>query len=164
MGVGVLVFVIVFIFVALRAALVVPAQSAYLVERMGKYQRTLYAGTHLIIPFIEVIRYRVPLGKTGIELPRKSYLTGDAHEIGIESVVFLSVVDARRACYGVADYTAAITELVNSLLRSELGQLHLDSLLKDRGQTAANVLSQLEKATEPWGIAVQNYEIKTITP
>ena len=165
---GALVVFLVLAFVALfvisRTAVVVPQQSAYIVERLGKYRGTLQAGFHILTPFVDVVRYKHSLKETAVDIPEQVCITRDNVQVHVDGVLYLKVLDPERASYGVTDYLFAITQLAQTALRSEVGKIDLDRTFEERTHINNQVVSELDKATEPWGIKVLRYEIKNITP
>jgi regulator of protease activity HflC (stomatin/prohibitin superfamily) len=151
-------------FVIARTAVVVPQQSAYVVERLGRYSGTLSAGFHILVPFIDVIRYRHSLKETAVDIPEQVCITRDNVQVHVDGVLYLQVINPERASYGVADYLFAITQLAQTTLRSEIGKIELDRTFEERTHINVQVVNELDKATEPWGIKVLRYEIKNITP
>ncbi|MGQ9918497.1 MAG: SPFH domain-containing protein [Bryobacteraceae bacterium] len=168
MEIGALIVVFFLIFLALvviaKTAVVVPQQSAYIVERLGKYSGTLYAGFHILVPFIDVIRYRHSLKEQAIDIPEQICITRDNVRVNIDGVLYLKVLNPERASYGISDYVFAITQLAQTTLRSEIGKIDLDRTFEERTNINASVVTELDKASEPWGVKVLRYEIKTINP
>jgi regulator of protease activity HflC (stomatin/prohibitin superfamily) len=152
------------IFIARRTAIVVPQQSAFIVELLGKYSRTLSAGFHILVPFMENIAYKHSLKERAIDIPEQICITKDNVQVGIDGVLYLQVMDAARASYGISDYNFAISQLAQTTLRSEIGKIDLDRTFEERAKINVNVVSELDKATEPWGVKVLRYEIKNINP
>jgi regulator of protease activity HflC (stomatin/prohibitin superfamily) len=152
------------IVVLFKTAIVVPQQSAFIVERLGKYSKTLHAGFHILVPGIERIAYRHSLKEAAIDIAEQICITRDNVQVGIDGVLYLQVMDPARASYGIADYTFAITQLAQTTLRSEIGKIELDRTFEERGRINTNVVSELDKASEPWGVKVLRYEIKNINP
>jgi regulator of protease activity HflC (stomatin/prohibitin superfamily) len=150
--------------VLFKTAIVVPQQSAFIVERLGKYAKTLHAGFHILIPGVERIAYRHSLKEAAIDIAEQICITKDNVQVGIDGVLYLQVMDPVRASYGIADYTFAITQLAQTTLRSEIGKIELDRTFEERGRINTNVVSELDKASEPWGVKVLRYEIKNINP
>ena len=150
--------------VLLKTAIVVPQQSAFIVERLGKYSSTLHAGFHILFPFIERIAYRHNLKETALDIAEQICITKDNVQVGIDGVLYLQVLDPARASYGIADYHFAISQLAQTTLRSEIGKIDLDRTFEERGKINTNVVSELDKASEPWGVKVLRYEIKNINP
>jgi regulator of protease activity HflC (stomatin/prohibitin superfamily) len=160
----VLVLVILVVIIIAKTAVVVPQQSAYVVERLGKYANTLDAGFHILVPFIDTIRYRHSLKETAVDIPEQICITRDNVQVHVDGVLYLKVLNPERASYGVADYLFAIIQLAQTTLRSEVGKIELDRTFEERTQINLNIVTELDKATEPWGIKVLRYEIKNITP
>jgi regulator of protease activity HflC (stomatin/prohibitin superfamily) len=160
----VLVLAVFVAYVIARTAVVVPQQSAFVVERLGRYSGTLGAGFHLLLPFIDVIRYRHSLKETAVDIPEQVCITRDNVQVHVDGVLYLQVINPERASYGVADYLFAISQLAQTTLRSEIGKIELDRTFEERTHINVQVVNELDKATEPWGIKVLRYEIKNITP
>ncbi len=155
---------IVVIIIIFKSAVVVPQQNAYVVESLGKYSRTLRAGFHILIPFIERTAYRHSLKELATDIPEQVCITNDNVQVGVDGVIYLQVLDPERASYGITDYTFAITQLAQTTLRSEIGKIALDRTFEERSMINSNVVSELDKASEPWGVKVLRYEIKNINP
>jgi regulator of protease activity HflC (stomatin/prohibitin superfamily) len=159
-----LVLAFLILFVISRTAVVVPQQSAFVVERLGRYRATLDAGFHILLPFIDAIRYRHSLKETAIDIPEQICITKDNVQVHVDGVLYLKVMNPERASYGVSDYLFAISQLAQTTLRSEIGKIELDRTFEERMHINLQVVTELDKATEPWGIKVLRYEIKNITP
>jgi regulator of protease activity HflC (stomatin/prohibitin superfamily) len=147
-----------------KTAVVVPQQSAYVVERLGRYSGTLDAGFHILFPFLDAIRYRHSLKEQAVDIAEQTCITRDNVQVAVDGVLYLKVMDPERASYGVTDYTFAISQLAQTTLRSEVGKIELDRTFEERTAINAAVVSELDKASEPWGVKVLRYEIKNITP
>ena len=160
----VIVVAILVVIVLARTATVVPQQSGYVVEYLGRYNRTLQAGFHILFPFVERIAYKHNLKEQAIDIPEQISITKDNVQVGVDGVLYLQVLDASRASYGITNYNFAITQLAQTTLRSEIGKIELDRTFEERATINANVVSELDKASAPWGIKVLRYEIKNITP
>ncbi len=158
----VLAFVILIIIA--KTAVVVPQQSAYVVERLGRFAGVLGAGFHILIPFLDVIRYRHSLKEVAIDIPAQVCITRDNVQVGVDGILYLKVMNPERASYGIADYGFAITQLAQTTLRSEIGKIDLDKTFEERMNINLQVVQELDKASEPWGVKVLRYEIKNITP
>src|SRR3972149_1250305 len=126
---------VVAIIVIAKTAIVVPQQSAYIVELLGKYSRTLRAGFHILIPFIERIAYRHSLKEEAIDIPEQICITKDNVQVGVDGVLYLQVLDPERASYGIHDYVFAISQLAQTTLRSEIGKIDLDRTFEERAAT-----------------------------
>jgi len=147
-----------------KTAIVVPQQSAFIIERLGKYSTTLSAGFHILVPGLERIAYRHSLKEAAFDIPEQICITRDNVQVGIDGVLYLQVLDAARASYGISNFEFAITQLAQTTLRSEIGKIELDRTFEERGKINTNVVSELDKASEPWGVKVLRYEIKNINP
>ena len=152
------------LFVLWRTAIVVPQQSAFVVERLGRYSGTLDAGFHLLVPFVDVIRYRHSLKEAALDIPAQVCITRDNVQVQVDGVLYLKVLNPERASYGISDYVFAISQLAQTTLRSEVGKIDLDRTFEERTNINTAVVAELDKATEPWGVKVLRYEIKNITP
>jgi len=152
------------IYVMAKTAVVVPQQSAYVVERLGKYTDTLNAGFHLLFPFIDTIRYRHSLKETAVDIPEQICITRDNVQVGVDGVLYLKVLNPERASYGINDYHFALSQLAQTTLRSEVGKIELDRTFEERTNINIQVVNELDKASESWGVKVLRYEIKNITP
>jgi regulator of protease activity HflC (stomatin/prohibitin superfamily) len=142
----------------------VPQQSAFVVERLGKYSKTLSAGFHILVPGIERIAYKHTLKESALDIAEQICITKDNVQVGIDGVLYLQVLDPARASYGIADYHFAISQLAQTTLRSEIGKIDLDRTFEERATINANVVHELDKASEPWGVKVLRYEIRNINP
>jgi regulator of protease activity HflC (stomatin/prohibitin superfamily) len=147
-----------------KTALVVPQQSAFVIERLGKYTGTLSAGFHVLVPFVDVIRYRHTLKEQSSDIPAQVCITRDNVQVGVDGILYLKVLNPERASYGIQDYHFAISQLAQTTLRSEIGKIDLDKTFEERTNINVAVVTELDKATESWGIKVLRYEIKNITP
>jgi regulator of protease activity HflC (stomatin/prohibitin superfamily) len=152
------------IFVIAKTAVVVPQQSAFVVERLGKFSRVLSAGFHILVPFVERVAYRHTLKEQAIDITEQICITRDNVQVGVDGVLYMQVLDPGRASYGIGDYQFAIAQLAQTTLRSEIGKIELDRTFEERGAINANVVDELDKASEPWGVKVLRYEIKNINP
>jgi regulator of protease activity HflC (stomatin/prohibitin superfamily) len=147
-----------------KTAVVVPQQSAFVVERLGRFSGVLQAGFHVLIPFVDVIRYRHSLKEGAWDIPEQVCITRDNVQVGVDGVLYMKVLNAERASYGIVDFAFAITQLAQTTLRSEIGKIDLDKTFEERMNINSAVVAELDKASEPWGVKVLRYEIKNITP
>jgi regulator of protease activity HflC (stomatin/prohibitin superfamily) len=164
---GVIVFIVlalVVVFIVAKTAVVVPQQNAYVVERLGRFHGTLGAGFHILLPFVDVIRYRHSLKEQAYDIPAQVCITRDNVQVGVDGVLYLKVLNPERASYGITDYLFAISQLAQTTLRSEMGKIDLDKTFEERTNINMSVVSELDKASESWGVKVLRYEIKNITP
>ena len=157
-------FAVVVILIIFKTAVIVPQQSAYVVESLGKYSRTLRAGFHILIPFIENAAYKHSLKELALDIPEQICITKDNVQVGVDGVLYIQVMDPERASYGITDFVFAISQLAQTTLRSEIGKIDLDRTFEERGSINANVVAELDKASDPWGVKVLRYEIKNINP
>ena len=156
--------VLVAIVVIIKTAVVVPQQSAYIVENLGKFSRTLSPGFNILVPFLERVAYKHTLKEQAIDVEEQICITSDNVQVGVDGVLYLQVMDARNASYGIADYLFAISQLAQTTLRSEIGKIELDKTFEERGQINIRVVDELDQASNPWGVKVLRYEIKNINP
>jgi len=159
-----LVFAIIVIIAIFKIAVIVPQQQAFVIENLGKYSRTLRAGFHILIPFFENAAYKHTLKEQAHDIPEQICITKDNVQVGVDGVLYLQVLDPERASYGINDYAFAIAQLAQTTLRSEIGKIDLDRTFEERGMINANVVAELDKASDPWGVKVLRYEIKNINP
>ncbi len=155
---------IIAIIIIAKTAVVVPQQSAYVIESLGKYSRTLRAGFNILIPFFERVAYRHSLKELAFDIPEQICITNDNVQVGVDGVLYLQILDPERASYGITDYAFAISQLAQTTLRSEIGKIDLDRTFEERSSINSNVVAELDKASEPWGVKVLRYEIKNINP
>src|SRR4026208_1290304 len=164
---GLVVFFVLAVLVVIilaKTAVVVPQQSAYVVERLGRYSGTLQAGFHVLVPFVDVIRYRHTLKEQSVDIPAQVCITRDNVQVQVDGVLYLKVLNPERASYGISDYMFAISQLAQTTLRSEVGKIDLDKTFEERTNINTSVVAELDKASESWGVKVLRYEIKNITP
>src|SRR5215510_12291620 len=160
----VLVLAVLVLFVIAKTAVIVPQQSAFVVERLGKYSGTLNAGFHILLPFVDTIRYRHSLKETAVDIPEQVCITRDNVQVAVDGILYLKVLNPERASYGISDYHFALSQLAQTTLRSEIGKIELDRTFEERTNINIQVVNELDKASEPWGVKVLRYEIKNITP
>jgi regulator of protease activity HflC (stomatin/prohibitin superfamily) len=157
------VIVLAIIVVALfKTAQIVPQRSAYIIERLGRYARTLDAGFHILIPFIDRVAYRQTLKEEAIDVPKQQCITRDNISVSVDGVLYLQVVDPHAASYGIADYHYATASLAQTTLRSVIGQIELDKTFEERAKINEEVVKALDEAANPWGVKVLRYEIADI--
>ena len=160
----ILALVLLAVIVLAKTAIVVPQQSAYVVERLGRYAGTLDAGFHILTPFVDVVRYKHSLKERVIDIPEQICITRDNVQVGVDGILYFRVLNAERASYGISDFAFAITQLAQTTLRSDIGKIDLDKTFEERNNINLSVVSELDKATEAWGVKVMRYEIKNINP
>ena len=152
------------VIVVARTATVVPQQSAFVIENLGKYSRTLQAGFHILVPFVERVAYRHSLKEQALDVAEQICITRDNVQVAVDAVLYMQVLDPHLASYGITNYNFAISQLAQTTLRSEIGKIELDRTFEARGTINANVVAELDKASVAWGVKVMRYEIKNITP
>jgi regulator of protease activity HflC (stomatin/prohibitin superfamily) len=155
-------FVVIIILV--KTAVVVPQQNAYVVERLGKFSRVLDAGFHILVPFLERTAYKHTLKEQAVDIAEQICITNDNVQVGVDGVLYMQVLDPARASYGIGNYMFAISQLAQTTLRSEIGKIDLDRTFEERSTINSNVVAELDKASDPWGVKVLRYEIKNINP
>jgi regulator of protease activity HflC (stomatin/prohibitin superfamily) len=160
----VIILAVIVLVVIAKTAVIVPQQSAYVVERLGKFSSTLDAGFHILVPFLDVIRYKHVLKEIAVDIPEQVCITRDNVQVHIDGILYMRVLNPERASYGINDYQFALTQLAQTALRSEVGKIELDRTFEARTTINAQVVNELDKASEPWGVKVLRYEIKNITP
>ena len=152
------------ILILVKTAVIVPQQSAYVVERLGKFNRKLDAGFHILFPFLDRVAYKHTLKEQAVDIAEQICITRDNVQVGVDGVLYMQVLDPTRASYGIGNYMFAIAQLAQTTLRSEIGKIDLDRTFEERSTINANVVSELDKASDPWGVKVLRYEIKNINP
>lgn len=147
----------------IKSAVVVPQRSNYIIERLGKYSRTLDSGFHILIPFIDKLAYRHTLKEEVIDVDRQECVTKDNIQVGVNGVLYLQVIDAQKASYGIQDYRYAAAQLAQTTMRSVIGQIDLDKTFEERAKINEEVVQVVDDAATPWGIKVLRYEISDIS-
>ncbi len=156
-------FGLVLIISLLRSIRIIPNQTAMVVERLGKYSKTLSAGFHLLVPFIDRVRYKHNLKEQAVEVPPQSCFTQDNVKIEVDGVLYLQVVDPKRASYGILNHRYATIQLAQTTMRSVIGKLELDKTFEEREAINATVVKAVDEASDPWGVKVSRYEIQNIS-
>ena len=155
--------VIAIVFVS-RAFKIVPQQNAWVVERLGKYDRTLAPGLHLLVPFIDRLAYKHSLKEIPLDVPSQVCITRDNTQLTVDGILYFQVTDAPKASYGSSNYIVAITQLAQTTLRSVIGRMELDKTFEERDVINTAVVQALDEAALTWGVKVLRYEIKDLTP
>ncbi len=145
-----------------KTAKIVPNQWAYVIERLGKYNGTLKAGFHILLPFIDKVAYKHSLKEIAIDVPPQSCITKDNISVEIDGVLYLRVIDPVKASYGIRDFRYAIVQLAQTTMRSEIGKIELDVTFESRENINTCIVQAVDEASDPWGIKVTRYEIKNI--
>lgn len=157
-----LAFLVLVVIAVAQTARIVPQRSAFIVERLGKYAKTLEAGFHLLIPFVDRVSYKHTLKEEAIDVPSQACVTKDNIQVVVNGVLYLQVVDAKLASYGINDYRYAAMQLAQTTLRSVVGKIELDKTFEERETINTQVVLALDEAAKPWGVKVLRYEIADI--
>ena len=153
----------VLLLVALKGSIkFVPQNRAFVIERFGKYRRTLVAGLNFIVPFLDKVAYNQSFKEHVSDVPSQSAITKDNIALTIDGVLYMKVLDPYKVSYGVDDYDIAVTQLAQTTMRSEIGKIQLDKTFEDRESLNAAIVQAINEAAEPWGVQVLRYEIKDI--
>ena len=156
---------LVLIIIALKMSIkFVPQNRAYVIERFGKYNKTLEAGMNVIVPFVDAVAHDRSLKEQAHDVPSQGAITKDNISLTVDGVLYFRVVDPYKASYGVEDYVFAVQQLAQTTMRSEIGKIELDKTFEERDQLNANIVNSINDAAEPWGVVVLRYEIKDIIP
>ena len=147
-----------------KTARVVPQREQFVVERLGKFAKTLDAGFHILVPFVDIVAYKHTLKEQTLDVPSQSCITKDNISVEIDGVIYLQVSDARAASYGIEDYIFATSQLAQTTLRSEIGKIELDRTFEERETINSQVVAAVDRAASPWGVKILRYEIKDIVP
>ena len=158
----VIISVALLIIILFKTARVVPQRQEYIVERLGKFSKTLSAGLHILIPFLDVVRYKRTLKEEVFEVSKQNCITKDNVALGIDGVLYLQVIDSKLSCYGIDDYRLAAQNLAQTSLRSVIGKMDLDKTFEERERLNQAVVAAVDEAAQNWGIKVLRYEVKDI--
>src|ERR1700709_1021388 len=159
-----LVIVVIAIVFILRSIKIVPQQHAWVVEKLGKYDRTLAPGLAFVIPFIERVAYKHSLKEVPLDVPSEFCTPRDNTQLQVDGIIYFQVTDPMRASYGSSNYISAITQLAQTLLRSVIGKMELDKTFEERDHINMSIVAALDEAAHNWGVKVLRYEIKDLTP
>lgn len=158
------VFVFFMLILIVKSAVVVPQRSEFVVERLGKYRKTLEAGLHILFPFIDKVAYKRSLKEEPIDIPAQTCITSDNVTMEVDGVLYLQVINAKQSAYGIEDYHFAAAQLAQTSLRSAIGKISLDNTFEAREVLNQQVVEALDEAAQNWGVKVLRYEIKDIEP
>jgi len=154
-----------FVFITIiRIARIVPQKAAFIVERLGKYNKTMEAGFHLLAPFIDKVAYKHTLKEQAVDVPPQICITKDNISVEVDGILYMQVVDPMKASYGINNYRFASTQLAQTTMRSVIGKLDLDKTFEERDTINVQIVNAVDKASDPWGVKVTRYEVKNITP
>lgn len=157
-------FLILLFFIFINSIKVVPQRQAYIIERLGKYYTTLLAGFKIIIPFIDKVSYKHTLKEQAIDVASQTCITKDNISVEVDGILYLQVVDAKKASYGIDNYVFAAIQLAQTTMRSVIGKLELDKTFEERDSINSVIVEAVDKASDPWGVKVTRYEVKNIIP
>ena len=159
-----LVLVVIAVVFIVRSLKIVPQQNAWVVERLGKYDRTLTPGLSFVVPFVDRVAYKHSLKEVPLDVPSQVCITKDNTQLQVDGILYFQVTDPMRASYGSSDYIVAITQLAQTTLRSVIGKMELDKTFEERAIINSSVVEALDEAAQNWGVKVLRYEIKDLTP
>lgn len=160
----VIILALLVVLVIFKSVKVVPQQSAYVIQRLGKYHEVLQPGINFIIPFFDSVAYKHSLKESAMDIPEQICITKDNVQVAVDGVVFIQVVDPMKASYGIANYKFAVVQLAQTTMRSEIGKIDLDKTFEERGNINSAIVSSIDEASIGWGVKILRYEIKNITP
>lgn len=160
-GIGILILIVVAVF---KTARIVPQKSAFIIQRLGKYKKTLDAGFHILVPFFDKVAYRHSLKEMAVDVPEQTCITKDNIAVQVDGVLYMQVINPVKASYGIADYMFASSQLAQTTMRSEIGKIELDKTFEERDKINSAIIQAVDKASDPWGVKITRYEIKNITP
>ncbi|MBW1759235.1 MAG: paraslipin [Deltaproteobacteria bacterium] len=155
---------VILIVLLIKTAVVVPQRSEYIIERLGKYSKSLSAGFHILIPFLDNVAYKRSLKEEVLDIASQDCITSDNVSVSVDGVLYLQVIDSKLSAYGIDDYKLAASQLAQTSLRSVIGKIELDRTFEERETLNQQVVSAIDEAAQNWGIKVLRYEIKDITP
>ena len=167
MNIGTFFLIIIIFFILItffKTIRIVPQKTASIVERLGKYNSTLEAGLHILIPFIDKVAYRHTLKEQALDVPSQTCITRDNISVEVDGILYLQVIDPRRASYGINNYQFASAQLAQTTMRSIIGKLELDKTFEERETINTQIVTAVDKASDSWGVKVTRYEVKNIEP
>lgn len=156
------IFAIIFVVTLFKSVRIVPNKTALIVERLGKFNKTLEAGFHILVPFVDKVCYKQTLKEQSIDVPAQDCFTGDNVQVRVDGVLYLQIIDPKKASYGIREYITATILLAQTTMRSVIGQLELDATFEAREKINATVVKAVDEASDPWGVKVTRYEIQNI--
>lgn len=159
-----IVAIIIVLFTFYQTILIVPQRTAIIVERLGKYSGTLLAGFHVLVPFVDKVAYKHTLKEQALDVPPQACITKDNIAVEVDGIIYLQVLDAKDASYGINNYSFASTQLAQTTMRSVIGKLELDRTFEERETINAAIVDAVDKASDSWGVKVTRYEVKNIVP
>jgi len=150
--------------IIVKTAVIVPQKSEYIIERLGKYNKTLGAGFHILFPFLDRVSYKFSLKEEVLDIVSQTCITKDNVTVEVDGLIYLQVVDSKRAAYGINDYRLASSQLAQTTLRSSIGKIDLDKTFEERETINAQIVESIDEAAQAWGVKVLRYEVKDILP
>lgn len=159
--IGLVVLILVALF---KSARVIPQKEAFIIERLGKYRTTLDAGFHLLVPFFDRVAYKHTLKEQAMDVPPQTCITKDNIAVDVDGILYMQVLDPKRASYGIDNYRFASTQLAQTTMRSVIGKMELDKTFEERDNINGAIVDAVDKASDPWGVKVTRYEVKNIVP
>ncbi len=159
--IGIIIFVVVLFISTIK---IVPQRQAYIVERLGKYRTTLQAGFHIILPFIDNVSYKHSLKEQAIDVASQTCITKDNISVEVDGILYLQVMDPKKASYGIDNYHFASIQIAQTTMRSIIGKMELDKTFEERDAINTTIVAAVDKASDPWGVKITRYELKNITP
>jgi regulator of protease activity HflC (stomatin/prohibitin superfamily) len=160
-AIGIVIFLVVAI---VKTARIVPQKTTFIIERLGKYAKTLDAGFHILVPFLDRVAYKHSLKEVAVDVESQTCITKDNISVEVDGVLYMQVIDPVKASYGIDNYMFASSQLAQTTMRSEIGKLDLDRTFEEREAINSAIIQAVDKASDPWGIKITRYEIKNITP
>ena len=156
--------VIVILIIFAKTIRIVPQKSAFIIERLGKYRDSLQAGLHILLPFVDKIAYKHSLKEQALDVPPQTCITQDNIAVEVDGILYIQVIDPKKASYGINNYKFAATQLAQTTMRSVIGKLELDRTFEERETMNSQIVDAVDKASDPWGVKVTRYEVKNIVP
>jgi regulator of protease activity HflC (stomatin/prohibitin superfamily) len=156
--------IIVILIVFAKTIRIVPQKTAFIIERLGKYKDSLLAGLHILLPFVDKVAYKHTLKEQALDVPPQTCITQDNIAVEVDGILYLQVVDPKKASYGINNYQFAATQLAQTTMRSVIGKLELDRTFEERDTINTQIVDAVDKASDPWGVKVTRYEVKNIVP
>jgi regulator of protease activity HflC (stomatin/prohibitin superfamily) len=161
----IIIAILVFVLIAfVKTIRIVPQREAYIVERLGKYSATLEAGFHILIPFIDRVSYKHTLKEQALDVKPQVCITKDNIAVEVDGILYLQVVDPKKASYGIDNYMFASIQIAQTTMRSVMGKLELDKTFEERDVINSAIVAAVDKASDPWGVKITRYEVKNIYP
>ena len=160
-------YALLFLFIAYKFVLairIVPAQEVFIVERLGKYRKSLGAGFHPLMPFVDMVQYKLTLKEEAIDVPAQICITRDNVQIRVDGIIYMKVLDPFKAAYNVSNYRYAVIQLAQTTMRAVFGHLDLDKTFEERETINARIVQEVDQASDYWGVDILRYEIQNIEP